>query len=198
MKSGVHIPGEERYELPPLLVSATSQRMEKVIGMAERVVQAEDIILLPAIDNPATMFDYRRRKLELAVNLAEQYLEISRHWQFGRDILEWVRQCEITFESRVDLRSLLRPDVWPHAGRSSFVTLLEEKVVNTGGMAIQKAVGLRLTFRQMPSLGHLSGQFLFYLNQNLAARAYEAWATMNPAPVSALPPERFTFQVVTL
>ena len=62
------------------------------------------------------------------------------------------------------LRHLLHPDVWPHAGRSSFVTLLVDKAVPTHGVAVEKAVGLRLTFRQPPPIDCFSNQFLFYLN----------------------------------
>ena len=89
-----------------------------------------------------------RRKMDLALNLIDQYLAFVQHWQWGDSILEWIRQCETTFETRIDLRNLLRADVWPHAGRASFVTLLEDKDVETGGVGIEKAVGMRLTFRQ--------------------------------------------------
>jgi len=65
---------------------------------------------------------------------------------------EWIRQCEITFECEETLRTLRHPDVWPHAGRASFVTLLMEKLVPTLGVALQRAVGLRLTFRQPPPI----------------------------------------------
>jgi hypothetical protein len=57
---------------------------------------------------------------------------------------------------------------------------------------------LRLTFRQPPPIRCFSNQFLFYLNHSVASSAYSTWASMSPAPVSALPPERFTFQVVNM
>ena len=120
------------------------------------------------------------------------------HWQWGNSILEWIRQCETTFETRIDLRNLLRADLWPHAGRSSFVMLLEDKAVETGGIGIEKAVGMRLTFRHPPPLKCFSNQFLFYLNSPVASSAYQTWAGMTPSPVSALPPERFMFQVVNM
>ena len=129
--------------------------------------------------------------MDLALNLMDQYLVFVKHWQWGDSILEWIRQCETTFETRVELRNLLRADVWPHAGRSSFVTLLEDKDVATDGVGIEKAVGLRLTFRQPPPLKCFSNQFLFYLNSPVANTAYSTWAGMSRAPVSALPPERF-------
>ena len=87
---------------------------------------------------------------------------------------------------------------WPHAGRSSFVTLLADKAVETDGVALEKAVGLRLAFRQRPPIQIFSDQFLFYLNGTLASTAYQTWAHLSPDPVSSLPPERFSFQVVSM
>ena len=60
----------------------------------------------------------------------------------------------------------------------------------------EKAVGMRLTFRKPPLLKCFSNQFLFYLNASVANTAYSTWAGMSPAPVSALPPERFIINVV--
>jgi hypothetical protein len=193
----VEIPGGDTHELPPLLIHspAKPRRMEKVVGMAADLVVSED--LLPPADE-ALDADHGRRKFELAINLVDQYLELIHHWQWGDSILEWIRQCETTFGSRRELRMLLHPDVWPHAGRSSFVTLLSDKAVRTGGVGLEKAVGLRLTFRQPPPLACFSDQFLFYLNDSVAVSAYATWAGMSPEPVSSLPPERFTFQVVAM
>jgi len=113
-------------------------------------------------------------------------------------VLEWIRQCETTFETRIDLRNLLRADLWPHAGRCSFVTLLEDKAIETGGVTLEKAVGMRLTFRQPPPLKCFSDQFLLYLNSTVAHTAYNTWAAMSQSPISSLPPERFHFQVVNM
>ena len=84
--------------------------------------------------------------------------------------------------------------MWPHASRASFVALLREKAVPSPGFAVEKAVGLRLTFRQPPPIDCFSSQFLFYLNETLATTAYHHWTDMVPDPVSSLPPERFNFQ----
>jgi hypothetical protein len=142
--------------------------------------------------------DRERRKLDLALNLVDQYLGILGHWQWGHSILEWIRQCEITFGARQELRNLLRNDLWPHAGRSSFVMLLEDKSVEAKGIDLEKAVGLRLAFRQMPPIRCCSDQFLFYLNSTVASTAYHTWSGLTPGPVSSLPPERFSFQVVDM
>jgi hypothetical protein len=196
----VEVPGESLHELPPLLINdaAKPRLLNRVMDMASAVIDKEDLVPSHVLDEVAAPADVGRRKMELAVNLVETYLSLRRHWYWGDGILEWIRQCEITFESRADLRPLLHPDVWPHAGRASFVILLEDKDVDTAGIAIERAVGLRLTFRQPPPLACCSDQFLLYLNSPLAETAFHRWADMNPAPVSCLPPERFQVHVVKM
>jgi len=198
----VEVPGSMTHELPPLLVRMAPdvRRLDKVMGMANDLIEQEDMIPAHALDGMGAdgQLEAERRKMDLALNLVDQYLQFVRHWQWGDSILEWIRQCETTFGLRIDLRNLLRADVWPHAGRSSFVTLLEDKDVETGGVGIEKAVGMRLTFRQPPPLRCFSNQFLFYLNSPVATTAYSTWAGLSPAPISALPPERFAVQIVNM
>jgi hypothetical protein len=203
----VEVPGSKTHELPPLLVRMTPavKRLDKVMDMASTLIEQEDMIpsftfetATPTSDSGKVQMDLDRRKMDLALNLVEQYLGFVQHWQWGDSILEWIRQCETTFEHRIDLRNLLKSDIWPHAGRSSFVVLLEDKDVKTGGIGIEKAVGMRLTFRQPPPLKCFSNQFLFYLNSSVANTAYSTWAQMTPNPISALPPERFTFNIVNM
>jgi hypothetical protein len=136
--------------------------------------------------------------MDLALNLVDQYLGLLSHWHWGDAVIEWIRQCEITFDARLELRNLLRSDVWPHAGRSSFVTLLGDKAVKTEGVQLEKAVGLRLAFRQMPPIRCCTDQFLFYLNNSVAQTAYRTWLNMTPNPISSLPPERFEFAIVNM
>ena len=196
----VEVPGSRTHELPPLLVhsSHSIKRLDKVMDMASDIVEGEDLVGLAMVEDPIVEQELERRRMDLAVNLVDQYLALVQHWQWGDSIVEWIRQCETTFETRADLRPLLRADLWPHAGRSSFVTLLEDKSVQTGGVELHKAVGLRLTFRRPPPIRCFSNQFLFYLNQSVASTAYDTWCRMSPDPVSALPPERFTFEVVNM
>ncbi|HBY63836.1 MAG TPA: hypothetical protein DEH78_28760 [Solibacterales bacterium] len=195
----VEIPGSDTHELPPLLVRASAEvnRLDKVMNLANELVDAEDMIPGLPIDDIADPASVERRKMDLAVNLVEQYLQFVTAWQWGDGILEWIRQCETTFEFTARLRNLLRPDVWPHAGRSSFVTLLTDKAVSASGLPLERAVGMRLTFRQPPPISCFSNQFLFYLNLPVAQSAYETWAHMSP-PNFSLPPERFSFQVVKM
>ena len=195
----VEVPGTTTHELPPLLVRMSPQvrRLDRVMDMANQLIEQEDMIP-PQPAGPVADSEFERRRMDLAVNLVDQYLAFVQHWQWGDSILEWIRQCETTFDTRVDLRNLLRADLWPHAGRSSFVMLLEDKSVETGGVGIEKAMGMRLTFREPPPLKCFSNQFLFYLNSSVANSAYQTWSQMSPNPISSLPPERFQFQVLDM
>ncbi len=188
----VEIPGDATHELPPLLVSSTPRLapLAEMVDRAVGIVEDEDII--------ADSESLERNRFDLALNLAEHYLTLLAHWRWGDSVLEWIRQCEITFEAHAALRRLLRPDIWPHAARSSFVTLLADKAVPTRGVVLEDAVGLRLTFRQPPPIDCFSEQFLFYLNHSVALSAYRTWAQLNPDPAALLPPERFHFQILSL
>lgn len=187
----IEIPGSKTHELPPLLVHSASEHppaedLESVLG------EAEDMLAATA-DEPEIL---EQRRFELALQLKEQYKGLVAHWLWGDSILEWIRQCEITFECEETLRALLHPDVWPHASRASFVTLLMEKDVPTHGVALDKAVGLRLIFREPSPIQCFSNQFLFYLNPILADTAFHSWSGMLPERTGLLPPERFHFEVV--
>jgi hypothetical protein len=194
----VEVAGQKTHELPPLLVRTTPKvrRLDRVVGMANDIIDSDDMMPLP--EGFAPDYEQDRRKMDLAINLVDQYLHLVTQWQWGDSILEWIRQCEITFGTRLELRNLLRPDVWPHAGRSSFVTLLNDKAVSSEGVELDQAVGLRLTFRQPPPISCFSNQFLFYLNSSVTSTAYQTWAHLSPDPVSCLPPERFAFQVIDM
>lgn len=192
----IRIPGTATHELPPLLVRSAQEGtpVEEVVDMAAGIVEAEDMVP----DLAANESIVEQRKYDLAVSLAEQYRGLIAHWLWGDSILEWIRQCEITFETRESLRNLLHPDVWPHASRSSFVTLLVDKRVPTRGVRLEKAVGLRLTFRQPPPIACFSDQFLFYLNSSVAGTAYQTWAHLSADETPVLPPERFYFRVMEI
>jgi hypothetical protein len=196
----IELPGSKTHELPPLLVrtSPAPKRLDRVVDMAADIVESEDIIPHGTIDDPKLEASLEGRRMDLALTLVDQYMAFLSQWTWGDSILEWIRQCEMTFEMRSDLRMLLRADIWPHAGRTSFVHLLLDKDVDTGGIALENAVGTRLTFRQPPPIKCFSNQFLFLLNSSVASSAYNTWAAMSPDPVSALPPERFTFHVVNM
>jgi len=185
----VNIPGTKMHELPPLLVRRVAEAPD--VDMSSAILEAEE--MLPEVDVERGLLE--QRKFDLAVTLAEQYRGLLAHWQWGESIVEWIRQCEITFQSESVLRSLLHPDVWPHAGRSSFVRLLADKHI-TPGVALEKAVGLRLTFRQPPPIDCCTSEFLFCLNSSIAGTAYHSWARMGSRMPALFPPERFHFDVL--
>jgi hypothetical protein len=192
----VEIPGDKQHELPPLLVHSKSvQDWDDVMEMASGIVESEDLIPFGGFEGLDRL---ERNRMDLAINLVERYFAFLRHWHWGDGILEWIRQCETTFDVTFELRTLLRPDVWPHAGRISFVQLLEAKRVNPQGVDIEKAVGSRLTFRQPPPIGCFSNQFLLLLDSSVASSAYQTWSHMMPDPIACLPPERFRFQVYAM
>ena len=191
----IQIPGSKTHELPPLLVHGADYAQPQGEDLASTILgEAED--MLPASDATADLLEQRR--FELALQLTEQYKGLLSHWLWGNSILEWIRQCEITFECEDTLRTLLHPDVWPHASRASFVNLLVEKDVPTQGVALERAVGLRLTFRQPPPIDCFSSQFLFYLNSTIASTAYQTWSHLVPDATSLLPPDRFHFEVLSI
>lgn len=196
----IEIPGDKLHELPPLLVrtSGTVRRLDKVVDMANDIIESEELLAeAPQLDWTDS-HEADRRRMDLAINLVEQYLGFVAQWQWGDGILEWIRQCETQFQITSELRNVLSPDLWPHAGRCSFVTLLSDKAVRPEQVDLEKAVGMRLTFRQPPPIKCFSNQFLFYLNSTVASTAYSTWSHMAPDPVASLPPERFTFQVVKM
>lgn len=189
----IDIPGSGTHELPPLLVhwAAEHAPAEGACDLASIMPEAEDMIAADGVDEE----QFERRSFDLALQLTEQYKGMLTYWSWGDSVLEWIRQCEITFESEAVLRKLLHPDVWPHASRASFVTLLMEKGIPTHGVALDRAVGMRLAFRQPPPIDCVSNQFLFYLNSTLATTAYRTWSHLVPEAEGLFPPERFHFDV---
>jgi hypothetical protein len=187
----IEIPGVKTHELPPLLVHSVVGHGP---GLEQVFPEAED--MLPV--NGAEQTQVEQRLYDLALQLSAQYKGLVSVWQWGNSVLDWVRQCEITFECEDTLRKLLHPDVWPHASRASFVTLLLEKRVPTGGIALERAVGLRLAFRQPPPIDCFSSEFLFYLNSTMADSAYQAWSQLSQDGLRLLPPERFHFEVIDI
>jgi hypothetical protein len=73
-----------------------------------------------------------------------------------------------------------------------------EKGIPTHGVALDRAVGMRLAFRQPPPVDCVSSQFLFYLNSTVSRAAYETWAHLAPQADSLFPPHRFHFDVLSL
>jgi hypothetical protein len=190
----IAIPGSKTHELPPLLVHSVEHASGAASDLDSMMVEAEE--MLAPTDADESLVEQRR--YDLAVQLAERYRALLSHWQWGDSVVEWTRQCEITFENEASLRNFRHPDVWPHAGRATFVALLMDKHVATHGVALEKAVGLRLMFREPSPIRCLSNQFLLYLNSIVADTAYQSWSQLVPGVTALLPPERFHFDVVDI
>jgi hypothetical protein len=186
----IEIPGT--HELPPLLVRTIPEEASRaeLVHRATEIVETEDMVA----DFASEVME--QRKLDLAIHLTDQYLGLLTHWAWGDSVIEWIRQCETTFATTGALKHLLSHDVWPHAARCSFVDLLLDKHVPTRGVALDRAVGMRLTFRQPPPIDCCSNQFLFFLNGRLAGAAYQTWAQMSPGSTAHLPPDSFHFEVL--
>ena len=193
------IPGDSLFELPPLMLRSGPhlKSTATLVHSAGSIVDSEELIPGPTQDMLDAAYELELVRLRLAANLVEQYRSFVLHWTWGESVLDWIQQCETSFESQPNLKALLRPDVWPHVGRASFVTLLEDKQATDENIALETAMGYRLTFRRPPPIKFFSEKFLFFLNSSLGASAYRAWATAAGADEASLPPERFQFFVMT-
>ncbi len=191
----IEIPGDKTHELPPLLVHAADAEPEDGEGELASVMAAAEDMLGVTGDSEEIL---EQRKFDLAITLTQQYQGLVSSWLWGDSVLEWIRQCEITFEGEDNLRPLLHPDLWPHASRSSFVNLLAEKRIAASHPDLERAVGLRLTFRQPPPIRCVSSEFLFYLNSTVAGSAYQTWSRLSAQDPALLPPDRFRFEVLDL
>jgi hypothetical protein len=98
----VDIPGSGTHELPPLLINWAAEHApeEGAWDLASIMPEAEDMIAAGGTDE----LQFEQRKFDLALQLAEQYKGLLAHWSWGDSVLEWIRQCEITFESEDVLR----------------------------------------------------------------------------------------------
>src|SRR5260370_8854607 len=139
------------HEVPPLLIhgepAENAPPLDEVVALAADIVEGEDMVPFSPSDEDAG----ERRKYDLAVQLAEKYLGLVAHWQWGDSILEWIRQCEITFGAEEPLRKLLHPDLWPHASPSSFVPLLADKAAPPPGGGPDQHCACPLTFAPLPA-----------------------------------------------
>src|ERR1035437_5142486 len=118
----VEIPGSKTHELPPLLLHCATHCATDLTSV---MLEAED--MLASTDAGEEILE--RRKLDLALQLTQQYKGLLSHWFWADSVIEWIRQGEITLGSRRVLGKPAPPGCWPHASRASFVELLREKDV---------------------------------------------------------------------
>jgi hypothetical protein len=194
----LEIPGDKVYELPPFCLSGKPQALWSEVNFrnAEKLVREEGLIpnTSSTVLDPGTAL---RQEHDLAINIAERYRRLQLLWRLGDDILRWVTHCETTFKLNATLNPFLSPDIWPHAGRTSFIHLLETKNI-ADALETEQAIGLRLAFRKPLPLNCLSDQFLFFLSPAVTKEAFITWTSMVPPPIHRFPPNRFDFQVFNL
>src|SRR5712692_10863307 len=79
----VEVPGEKTHELPPLLVRTSHRvkRLDRVVGMANDLVDAEDMLPPAQLEGFPAEFEADRRRMDLAINLVDQYLGLVTHWR---------------------------------------------------------------------------------------------------------------------
>src|SRR5450432_1714759 len=96
----IEVPGAGMHELPPLLVRAIPEEAsrEELVERASEIVDMEEMV---ADCEPELL---QQRRLDLALHLTDQYIGLLSHWAWGDSVVEWIRQCEITFESSSALR----------------------------------------------------------------------------------------------
>src|SRR4051812_26505988 len=102
-RSYIEVPGSGLHELPPLLVHGIPEEASRsdVMERAAAIVETEDMVAESSVD------EMEHRKLDLALHLTDQYFGLLSHWAWGDSVLEWIRQCEITFAATSTLRPLL-------------------------------------------------------------------------------------------
>ena len=139
----VEVPGGKTHELPPLLVKTIPdvKRLDKMVGMAADMIDQEDMLLMTACGELAKEEEREQRRMDLALNLVNQYMGLLCHWHWGDSVVEWIRQCEITFGARLELRNLLRSDVWPYAGAKQLCAVAGRQGGEDRGRASGKGSG---------------------------------------------------------
>ena len=91
----VEIPGCETLELPPLLVNGRHdgryrghpEKLERVVGLAANIVESEEMIDDGTLPLNRIEVEHQRRKMDLALNLVDQYFLFLNQWNWGDSIL---------------------------------------------------------------------------------------------------------------
>ena len=89
----VEVPGGRTHELPPLLIHSEPgrKRLDRVMDMASNIVETEDLLADVPANALATEAEVERRRMDLAINLVDQYLGLVNHWRWGDSIIDWIR-----------------------------------------------------------------------------------------------------------
>ena len=181
----VEIPGSKTHELPPLLLHVPA---DAATDLTSVMLEAED--MLGSTDAEQEILE--QRKFDLALQLTEQYKGLSRTGPGAIACWNGSGSAKSPSNPRACCENCCIPmsGRMPAAPASS--NCCARRRFPPGGVALDRAVGLRLTFRQPPPIDCFSSQFLFYLNATVADTAYHTWS-QTPA---LFPPDRFHFDVL--
>src|SRR5438477_11597600 len=94
----IEIPGTRTHELPTLLLHAEHGEAGRP-DLTSVMLEADDM-LAEGENDPETL---EQRRFDLALQLTAQYKGLMAHWYWGDSVLEWIRQCEYTFECEATL-----------------------------------------------------------------------------------------------
>ncbi len=197
----VEVPGGKTHELPPLLVK--DQSGSEAAGQdhvhRERDYRAGRHDPDSTLDGVVDEEELERRRMDMALNLVDQYLGLLTHWQWGDSVarMDPAVRDHLRRPSRTAQPAPKRP-VAARGSQQFRDAARGQSEYPTPGVELEKAVGLRLAFRQMPPIRCCSDQFLFYLNTSVAESAYKTWLNTTPNPIASLPPERFAFEIVNM
>jgi hypothetical protein len=189
MTEYLQIPFPGLIELPPLLISPTRSVELDLYEAAERVSETG---FLTNQDSR----DFQARAYNSVSFLANAYTGLLNTWRIGTDVMEWTRQCSITFEDIPVLKeTFCESDIWPNPRVHLLVELLKEKVVDLNGTDLEVATGLTRTFQVEPPFVSLTPEFMLFLYQTAGRSAYQNWSGTSPPPNLRLPPDKFYFQI---
>jgi hypothetical protein len=188
------IPGNEVFELPPLLV-----KQQHFLPPSKNLLYQIEPNMLRELLTKDSVSLTDAQELTLRVMLADNFIELARGWYWGESVRLWIEQCLTTFTISDNLRPIIQPDIWPHSYQSALVTLLDDKSVapiKNRTMNNRQCLGARLWFRKpIEDINFLDPFCLLTTIIPICGMAFERWASNNPnRPL--LPPERFNFLVL--
>lgn len=193
----LNIPGEKRWELPPLILfTPRKEENPETLNKVMEVIEESDFVFMDDIS-------LYNAKANLAQNAWREYLKIIDTWYLGKNIFEWLSECMTTFTADPILKNILRPGLWPYPDYSCLVDMLDkkcsldEKLKSLVNGNIKISVGMRLSFEQPPPVEYLTHDFLFYLAPKLAQNAYNNWQEKRTVN-GLLPSERFCFETAVI
>src|ERR1035441_10909201 len=86
----VEVPGGKTHELPPLLVKTVPEvkRFDRMMTVANEIIEQEDMVPCTSGDRVLDEESLDRRKMDLALNLVDQYFGLLSHWHWGDAVVD--------------------------------------------------------------------------------------------------------------